>query len=512
MHSLGVLFGNHARRVSRTLGSLLLLALVSGMASPPAAGQPFPAACAQPIAAAATSAAANDINIATVTVNNGVTSCAAGTSVTLDLSLLLRSNANQRFDIGVFVALDGKSPIIRSTAGGSASCSVVGLPMSPPPLANLDGNACGDIASSGPVSINVGTVTVPCTPDATGHLVLPAVVTWDNNSSPTSCQAPPAQWVQASTKSNCSAGITAQIPVTVTGRITVVKDTTPSGSPGSFAFNASGPAVSPAAFSLAAGQQQVLNTAQLTATPQIYTVTEQAAAGFDLSSLQCIDDLDNQTHPEFVTVDLSARTATIRMSSIPTQGLTSATCSFSNTRQSSITVVKKTLGGDATFQFSGPSPFAITTQGGTGQRVFPALPPGTYTVSEIVPAGWTRSNTVCTDPTGDTTVARRHRNHPARRRRGRDLHVYRHQARCDPGQQKYGGRRRNVHVHGPAELPDHHDVRRRGTVRVAGPRARYLYDHRVGAGRLAAERNRLHRPHQQLDDVGQHRHHQRCAR
>ena len=245
---------------------------------------------------------------------------------------------------------------------------------------------------------------MPCTPDATGRLVLPAVVTWDNNGSPTSCQAPPAQWVQASTKSNCSAGITARIPVTVTGRITVVKETTPSGSPGSFAFNASGPAVSPAAFSLAAGQQQVLDTAQLTTTAQVYTVTEQAAAGFDLSSLQCISDLDNQTHPEFVTVDLSTRTATIRMSSNPTLGLTSATCFFNNTRQSSITVVKKTLGGDATFQFSGPSPFAITTQGGTGQRVFPSVPPGTYTISEVVPPGWIRSDTACTDPTGDTTV------------------------------------------------------------------------------------------------------------
>ena len=405
MPSLNALFGNHARRVSRTLGSFLLLAVVSGMAAMPADGQPFPAdMCAADRTGSDLGCTANDIDIAAVTVNNGVTSCVAGTSVTLDLSVNLQLNANQRYDIGVFVALDGKSPIIRSSAGGSASCAVFGLPTSPPPLANLDGNACGDIGDKGTASIHVGTVTVPCTPDATGRLVLPAAVTWDNTSTATSCQAPPAQWVQASTKSKCSAGIAAQIPVTVTGRITVVKDTTPSGSPGSFAFNASGPGVSPAAFSLAAGQQQVLDTAQLTTTPQIYTVTEQAAAGFDLSSLQCTNDLDNQTHPEFVTVDLATRTATIRMSSNPTLGLTSATCSFNNTRQSSITVVKNTLGGDATFQFNGPSPFAITTQGGTGQRVFPDVPPGTYTVSEIVPPGWTRSNTACTDPTGDTTV------------------------------------------------------------------------------------------------------------
>ncbi len=93
------------------------------------------------------------------------------------------------------------------------------------------------------------------------------------------------------------------------------------------------------------------------------------------------------------------------MSSDPTQGLTSVTCSYVNTRQSSITVVKKTLGGDATFDFSGPSPFAITTQGGTGQKAFASVPAGTYTISEVVPPGWILSNIACSGPTGDTTVA-----------------------------------------------------------------------------------------------------------
>ncbi len=272
--------------VYQSLGSWLLLALVSGVALAPAAGgQPFPDnMCAADRSGSDLGCTANDIDIATVRVNNGVTSCEAGTSVTLDLSLNLRSNANTRYDIGIFVALDGKSPIIRSNAGGSASCSVFGLPTSPPPLGSLNGNACGDIASSGIASIDVGAVTVPCTPDATGHLVLPAVVTWSNSANLT-CNAPPAEWVRASTKSNCSAGITAQIPVRVTGKITVNKNTAPSGSPGSFAFDASGPAVSPPAFSLVDGQQQVLDTAQLTPAPQVYTVTEQAGAGFDLSSL-----------------------------------------------------------------------------------------------------------------------------------------------------------------------------------------------------------------------------------
>jgi len=412
MPTLSAVIAGRAYPPSRALLPRLLLALLSALALAPAAdAQPFPAdMCAADRSGSDLGCTADDVDIASVTVNNGITSCVAGTSVTLDISVNLLLNASRRYDVGVFVARDGKSTIIRSNAGGSASCAVFGLPTSPPPLADLDGNACGDVGdtttfgSSVLRTIALGPVTVPCIADATGRLVLPSVVTWDNNSSSTSCQAPPAEWVHAAGKSKCSAGNNLPVPVAVTGRITVVKETTPSASPGSFAFTASGPAVSPAAFSLATGQQQVLDTAQLTPTPNLYTLTEQAVAGFDLSSLICISDFDNQTHPEFVTADAATRAATIKLSSNPTQGLSSVTCFFNNARQSSITVVKKTLGGDSTFEFSGPSPFAITTQGGSGQKVFADVAPGTYTISEVVPPGWIRSDTVCADPTGNTTV------------------------------------------------------------------------------------------------------------
>lgn len=398
-------FADGTVSVSRAFASLILPALVSMSAVMPAAAQPFPAdMCAADRSGSDLGCTANDIDLASVTVNNGVASCLAGTQVTLDLSVSLRLNANQRYDIGVFVARDAKSPVLRSTAGGSASCAVFGLPASPPPLANLDGNACGDIGDKGTASVHLGSVTLPCIPDSAGRLLLPAAVTWDNNGSSTSCQAPPAQWVQASTKSKCSAGIAAQIPVSVAGSIAVVKNTTPPGSPASFVFSATGPGASPAAFSLTSGQSRVVQTAPLTASPQIYTVTEQAAAGFDLASLKCIGDFDNEVHPEFVTVDLAARTARIAMAADGVVGLRAVTCSFGNTRQSSIAVVKKTVGGDATFQFSGPSPFAITTIGGTGQKAFQGLAPGSYTISEAVPAGWALSSAVCTDPTGNTSV------------------------------------------------------------------------------------------------------------
>ena len=66
MPSLNVLFGSHAHRVSRTLASLLLLALVSGMALAPAAdAQPFPAdMCAADRRGSDLGCTSNDIDIA----------------------------------------------------------------------------------------------------------------------------------------------------------------------------------------------------------------------------------------------------------------------------------------------------------------------------------------------------------------------------------------------------------------------------------------------------------------
>jgi len=106
---LNTWIGEHAHRPSRRLGACLLAALLGGIASLPAIAQPFPAnMCAADRNRVDLGCTANDIDIATVTVNNGVTSCVAGTSVTLDLTVNLQSNARDRNDIGIFIALDGR--------------------------------------------------------------------------------------------------------------------------------------------------------------------------------------------------------------------------------------------------------------------------------------------------------------------------------------------------------------------------------------------------------------------
>jgi outer membrane autotransporter protein len=74
-----------------------------------------------------------------------------------------------------------------------------------------------------------------------------------------------------------------------------------------------------------------------------------------------------------------------------------------------IVVVKNTTGGDDTFTYNSDIPtgspsFTITTTGGTGSRTFAAIPTGTYSLSEVVPAGWTFNDLQCTGGGANTTT------------------------------------------------------------------------------------------------------------
>ena len=60
-------------------------------------------------------------------------------------------------------------------------------------------------------------------------------------------------------------------------------------------------------------------------------------------------------------------------------------CTFTNTKLSTITVVKHTVGGESSFDFTGDlGGFSLTTTGGVAQRTFTNLAAGTYAVSESV--------------------------------------------------------------------------------------------------------------------------------
>jgi len=65
----------------------------------------------------------------------------------------------------------------------------------------------------------------------------------------------------------------------------------------------------------------------------------------------------------------------------------------------SITIVKNTVGGNGTFNFSGAQSFSILTSGGNGSNTaaFASVAPGTYNVIETVPAGWNLTGLTCSN-------------------------------------------------------------------------------------------------------------------
>ncbi|MBI3630791.1 MAG: hypothetical protein HY221_00425 [Candidatus Sungbacteria bacterium] len=90
----------------------------------------------------------------------------------------------------------------------------------------------------------------------------------------------------------------------------------------------------------------------------------------------------------------------------------SETCTITNTvtpppPPGSITIIKNTLGGDGSFNFTGDlGSFTLTTVGGTVQQVFSDLTPNTYSVSETVPTGWDLTSSLCnTDENPESGIA-----------------------------------------------------------------------------------------------------------
>lgn len=140
---------------------------------------------------------ANDVSLLSVAIAPGSQpSCVSGATITADLDFEVKFATPDRFDIGIFIPSDGKSPALLPTSGGAQSCRVAILPLTLPFL-DLDGvpqgtvDSCGD----GNKDINNGTgagivrvtgVTLPCKADSLsgGKIYVPFALTWDSQKSP----------------------------------------------------------------------------------------------------------------------------------------------------------------------------------------------------------------------------------------------------------------------------------------------------------------------------------------
>lgn len=118
--------------------------------------------------------------------------------------------------------------------------------------------------------------------------------------------------------------------------------------------------------------------------PGSYSVSEDTVAGWKQGSQTCTG---NGNTPGNITVG-------------PGETIT---CTFVNKKLATIVLVKNTVGGDGTFDFTMtgttlPSSTQLTTSGGTTQQTFNDIDPdNTYTIEETpVPAGWDLTDTTCT--------------------------------------------------------------------------------------------------------------------
>ena len=113
--------------------------------------------------------------------------------------------------------------------------------------------------------------------------------------------------------------------------------------------------------------------------PGAYAVGETTAAGWDLAGATC----DNGNAPDAITLAAGANVS----------------CTFTNTKRGSLTVVKNTVGGDGIFTYTSPtlSTIVLTTTNGTGSQSLANLPPGTYSLTETATAGWRLETALCSD-------------------------------------------------------------------------------------------------------------------
>ena len=172
------------------------------------------------------------------------------------------------------------------------------------------------------------------------------------------------------------------------GSITIRKTTDPS--PGPRRARASGSAVTSLARSATDS-----NSPRVTFRPGTYSVTELVPTSWTLSSIACSDD------------DSSGDTATGTATIVVAAG-EDVTCTFTNTADPGSITIRKTTDPSpdptsTSFRFSGDVVGSI----GNGQQLTSGdLPPGTYSVTELVPTSWTLSSIACSDDdsSGDTAT------------------------------------------------------------------------------------------------------------
>ena len=204
----------------------------------------------------------------------------------------------------------------------------------------------------------------------------------------------PANW--ALTGSSCSNGdpvnaisvtpgntVTCTFTDTAKGTIIVQKNLV-GGSTGTFNFTTTGGDNLPSSFKVTTSGGTGSNTFANLNTSKTFAIAETVPTGWQLESSSCSNGNS--------------------VNSISVNPGNTITCTFTDKKQGTITVVKNTVNGNGLFQFTTtggstlPSTFTINTvPSNTGSQTFNNVnPDNTYSVVENVPVGWVLSSSGCT--------------------------------------------------------------------------------------------------------------------
>jgi hypothetical protein len=190
------------------------------------------------------------------------------------------------------------------------------------------------------------------------------------------------------------------VNITNCGKVVIRKKTEPAGSQDKFSFShtlKTDPASS-SSFQIGDGEASTITNVLF---GNGYTVTEGSTAGYDLASIDCsassgVTPVTNVAAGT-VTFDIDSETDVVD-------------CTYTNRAKGTLVVEKITSDGAGTFAFTSGQlgAFSLTTTaagtGGKDSTTFADIAPGTYSVAEAVPAGWTLASATCSDGSNPASV------------------------------------------------------------------------------------------------------------
>lgn len=350
-----------------------------------------------------------------------LTSCYDGQLVKIaTLNAELDNNTGQRWDIAFWVGRYGNDP--RTPAGGDpTACAVRSLPddgTGAPWIADDDGDFCFDFAiPDAPVPLSFGgsDATFECRDSNNDGIAdLQVLTTWDQQATVLGnpnkgffCgagnQIPPYDIndpvFEPGAPSKCDITTLDTVPLATVASLTVTKVS--QGGVSTFGFAGAGfpsGTTFDGVFTLDT-TNPTPGTASLTdpiiilndpINGDTFTITEAVPVGWNLANATCSNGDDPQVGVTLLPND-------------------DVTCTFTDVADGSVTIIKNTIGGDATFSYTSntlpiPATFNILTTAGSGSASTTGLLPGTYNVTETPLAGWDLTDLSCQDPNGNSTV------------------------------------------------------------------------------------------------------------